>query len=956
MHSFLYGLLMHHCTRLAGGREIRKIKASRAQTAQLGGLVGSAARVSKAMVLSIKPAAPAGYYFQRNGMEAIPSFADGIWFGLAQRLGVGRSRVVKANELERLLRREAAAGDTAIFNRNGKSSGCDFVFSAPKSVSIAWALGGEALRYEIETAQMAAVRSAVELFFARACCERRGKGGRSLARARGVVAAFNHVASRTALHGPRLGWTDERLTFPDPNLHTHVVIPDLVVSRVTGALKIAYTGLYPHWGMALGAWYHASLAYQLRKIGFGLKPSGQNGLFQLADPGDGPSRWVDWIVAFSARTRGARMVAHTLAAGTTPPEATMKAFRDTRSNFKPIDAEDLERRWLDFSRAVEFDKAVLARGAMNKADDEVDAVFPDLIEKTMEDLTAGEAVFQEQDFYRVIASHLVAMGVQARPTHRLVRRWIDSHGLLQELTPTATHHLRQWTSAANLEDERQLQTWATELARERSFPEPMRSSSVEAALRSLTDDQRYVASNLLSAERLQIVTGAPGTGKSHLLEPVIRAFEEKNGQGSVIAAAEAWRPALALKDRYGIEAYSLARLFHDHAMRTAVFKANTVLIVDEAGLLPTKRMRALLEYACTRGMKLILVGDEGQLNPIGAGSGMRLLREALSFDPRMALSHIIRTTDVTQRQIVEGLVRLRELSGDIDRPKGIVSKEIDQVSKEVARNWVASRRWSSVANADIAADRIVDALISKATATEPARLNAGVIALARSNREVHHVSRRLRDQMKANRLLSGPDLKVIGVSPMGVTVRFHVAVGDRIRFLVRSKDLGVYNGTCARIAVIEGPETAPQLTVEIEDGQQARTAKFSLSDFHDEKKRARIAPAYVATIYGVQGITEQRILVLKGKRLSFREFYVAATRAATSCDVVEVNPKRAFLERLPQATEYRVQEIGDELSVALRRDKPKAVATGHDRRTNAPIETEWPFAAMLKDLEGRSAA
>lgn len=906
------------------------------------------------MVLSIKGAAPAAYYFQKNGMEAVPKFADGVWFGVSRRLGIEKSRIVRPDDLARLLRREAAAGDSAIFNRNTKSSGRDLVFSCPKSVSIAWALGGPALRAEIETAQMTAVRSAIKLYFAKVCCERRGKGGRSLARARGVVAAFNHVASRTAIHAPRLGWSDERLTFPDPNLHTHVVVPDLAVSRVTGALKIAYTGLYAHWGKTLGAWYHASLAYELRKIGFRIKASGSNGLFHLVDPGEGRSRWGDWILAFSARTLGARMVAHTLPTGAVSSKATDEAFLATRSNFKPINADDLEKRWADFAKAVEFDDKVLKRGNRPAEANALDAAFPDLIEKTIADLTASEAVFQEQDFYRVIASHLVALDIQAKPTHKIVRRWIDGHGLLEELTPTLTHQVRQWTSVANLEDEKALQDWATKLAAERTFPRPSRSPSVDAALLGLTDDQRYVATQLLSPERLQIVTGAPGTGKTHLLEPVIRGFEEANGPGSVIAAAEAWRPAVALRDRYGIEAFSLARLFHDHAVRNAVFKPNTVLIVDEVGLLPTSRMRVLLEYAFTRGMKLILVGDEGQLNPIGAGSGMRLLREALSFDPGMALSHIIRATDATQQQIVAGLVRLRELSGENERMR--LGKDSAQIADEIARSWVLSGRWSSVSTSNLAADKVIDKLFVEKAEKRSAHLKSGILALARSNREVHHVSRRLRDRMKASGLLTGPDLRVLGVSPMGMTVRFHIAVGDRIRFLVRSKDLGVYNGTCARITEILGPEAAPELSVEIENGQSTRTARFALADFYDEKNRARIAPAYVTTIYGVQGITEERIVLLKGRDLTFREFYVAATRASKICEVVEVNPKRKFLEELPNATEFRIREIADELATALRRDKPKAIATGHDRRSNSPSESEWPFDALLQDLTGRSAA
>ena len=208
------------------------------------------------------------------------------------------------------------------------------------------------------------------------------------------------------------------------------------------------------------------------------------------------------------------------------------------------------------------------------------------------------------------------------------------------------HSFQQWTTASNLDDEERLQILARRLESDPSFPAPGITANAKAALANLTADQSYVVNRLLStSSRLQIVTGPPGAGKTHLLEPVVRAHEEAYGPGSVIGAAEAWRPALALKERFGIEAYSLARLFHDKNVRKIRLARNTLLIVDEAGLISTKRMRHLLDFALSGGNKLILLGDDGQLNPIGPGSGMRLLRHTLSFDAKMELSQIIRPTD-----------------------------------------------------------------------------------------------------------------------------------------------------------------------------------------------------------------------------------------------------------------------------------------------------------------------
>ena len=200
--------------------------------------------------------------------------------------------------------------------------------------------------------------------------------------------------------------------------------------------------------------------------------------------------------------------------------------------------------------------------------------------------------------------------------------------------------------------------------------------------------------------------------------------------------------------------------------------------------------------------------------------------------------------------------------------------------------------------------------------------------------------------MRAEGLLCGPDLAVLGVSPMGVTVRFKIAVGDQIRFLVRNKEINVYNGTCARVIGIDPATESPELSVEIEEARDSlRPTRFQLHDFHDNRDQVRIAPAYVATIYGVQGAAKSRTVLLKAARMTYRELYVAATRAQTSCEVVEVNPQRAFLATCDGAEDQLIHNIADELARALLRDRPKALAEDYRQLLNTPprAETAWPL-------------
>jgi ATP-dependent exoDNAse (exonuclease V) alpha subunit len=54
--------------------------------------------------------------------------------------------------------------------------------------------------------------------------------------------------------------------------------------------------------------------------------------------------------------------------------------------------------------------------------------------------------------------------------------------------------------------------------------------------------------------------------------------------------------------------------------------ARTVLVVDEAGMVGSRKLTRLLEHAHQAQAKVVLVGDDRQLAPIDAGGGFRALR------------------------------------------------------------------------------------------------------------------------------------------------------------------------------------------------------------------------------------------------------------------------------------------------------------------------------------------
>ncbi|MBT2555908.1 MobF family relaxase [Arthrobacter sp. ISL-5] len=178
----------------------------------------------------------------------------------------------------------------------------------------------------------------------------------------------------------------------------------------------------------------------------------------------------------------------------------------------------------------------------------------------------------------------------------------------------------------------------------------------------LHSDQRAAAANvLLSGNRLDAVVGPAGTGKTTTLGAIKASWEAAFGVGTVVglapasASAEVLGRELALStenvtkwlyESVGQGAGSRAAQFFDterrlinhvadrgpqatllaqKAARLAAeqdkwrFHPNQLVVVDEASMVCTLQLSALVQQARDAGAKVLLVGDPGQLDAIDAG-------------------------------------------------------------------------------------------------------------------------------------------------------------------------------------------------------------------------------------------------------------------------------------------------------------------------------------------------
>ena len=126
---------------------------------------------------------------------------------------LGLTGLVEGESLRRVLDGEDEAGVPLRASPVPVSvAGFDLPLSAPKSVSVVFALGDMAAREAVREAHDRAVRAALGYVERTAAAVRRGAGGARVEPANGLVAAaFRHRTSRAG----------------DPQLHTHVVVANL---------------------------------------------------------------------------------------------------------------------------------------------------------------------------------------------------------------------------------------------------------------------------------------------------------------------------------------------------------------------------------------------------------------------------------------------------------------------------------------------------------------------------------------------------------------------------------------------------------------------------------------------------------------------------------------------------------------------------------------------------------
>lgn len=206
------------------------------------------------------------------------------------------------------------------------------------------------------------------------------------------------------------------------------------------------------------------------------------------------------------------------------------------------------------------------------------------------------------------------------------------------LSPDDPRIYRGWTFAA--------ECWLAERFAAMARDEPAWSKpplDSELSGYDLTAEQRQAVTNALS-RRLSVITGGPGTGKTHLTKALALMCEARELELRLLApTGRAARRLTQATD--GAAAMTIHKALEwipgeiPGRDEDAPVEADLV-IVDEASMLSLEICRALLA-AIGPGTHLVLVGDADQLPPVGPGKPFCELIEA-ELVPTVRLEHVFR--------------------------------------------------------------------------------------------------------------------------------------------------------------------------------------------------------------------------------------------------------------------------------------------------------------------------
>ncbi len=724
-----------------------------------------------------------------------------------------------------------ADGNPIEIWKGGHRVGFDMTCSAPKSVSVMFALGDLDTRGKMLSAHRLAVDEAME-FIQSKVETRRGKGGKDFQAVDGlVITQCDHLANRNL----------------DPDLHTHNLIYGVAQGEDGKWGTYESQELY-RWRHAADHIYRSALANNLQMEGFAIRQTVEKDVDGKAT---GRRFWEMQGVDDGLKDHFSSRQNEILQFMQEHGVDKRTAWAQTRKNKDEPSPEELFATWemtqkeLGIPFEIEEARRMDNSFAPDQSDDEI-----------LGRLTENNAIFCEHDLItqvgyayagKMSAKDLLERVEQFKVDNNLIAvsgQRIHEDDAGRQLA--RVNREQRFTTPAMLEMEQEVQSRVKNRSTESR--QHVKQETLERVILDyeskkgfeLSDEQMNAIEHVARGTGgTAIMSGLAGTGKTTIAEVYKQAFEADGF--NLVGAAVSKTAADKLATETGIESYSVSALLQRLRYEQIELTDKSVVVLDESGMVGTEDTLKLMSYIDKAGAKLIMQGDREQLQPISAGSAMALAQDVIGD---CKLTEIRRQKRQEDREIAK-MFYDRDEEGAVVTNSGLKSRAESMAKGDAIFN--ALERRGCMDEYDTR-NQSISALVDDYLASN--REHESKLILTHSHEDAKAVTTEIRERLRKAGELGEKD-HTVKARHDKVFVDIDIAKGDRMMFLKNNRDMDLNNGTEFTVNDMHYDKDGAlilDVTLQDEDPRRhGRRMQFNSSEMN------AMNHAYTKTVHKAQG-------------------------------------------------------------------------------------------------------
>lgn len=529
-------------------------------------------------------------YFFEEGKSV-----GGYWHGkLVDEFGLG-DRVTKKDFSAFAHNTHPRTGERlSIRETENRRASIEYTFCAPKSISVVLALTGDK---EILNAHRLAVKHAMAAVEKDMYTQVKVDGRNTYQRTGNLLyARFDHFTARPT---KELDSPDAKYS-ADMMLHSHCIVPN--ITKHNGRFRALEGSVVHNVAGYYEAIYHSHLSKSLQDMGYEIERTKDRYEIKAV------SRAV--VQRFSKRTIEIDQLSRKL--GVTDAKKKGELGAKSRLNKSKVkEGVDLKQIWLARLTLRERSAIMEAKGAVRPSSNTITA--EQAIDRALEHcLERNSAVPAKK-----LLGHAMTLGYGALSPEQ-VRQALKSRS---DILSAKKGYLTHLTTKEMVRAEDRMIEFA---AKGKNTMKPI-NPDYQIKRDFLNNQQRKAVRQILSStDRVTILSGAAGVGKSTLLEEVREGAQQCRMRVVAIAPSSGASRGV-LREKGFVEADTVSMFLKNREFQKQA--AGQILVVDESSLVGVNTMNSIFQVARKVDARVILSGDVRQHTSPEHGDALRLIHQ-----------------------------------------------------------------------------------------------------------------------------------------------------------------------------------------------------------------------------------------------------------------------------------------------------------------------------------------